>query len=307
MKTQLEEFKILTGKDIEPFLQESVRFINTDYPVIVNFFSGNIRKVESSIIKRFTQLKFELGEIFEAFQRNKQSMEHSFYWDLLETVEEIDSKLEYLDNINRWSRSSLSSIAYTNSIRKQHTLRQNQNIERVAEEYLGVSNISDWYKIAFTNHLEEEDYDSEGGNSLVIELDRQTTTKLKVTSVVDTLYGKSIYGKDLYKKLSFSNDDLQVLDYNSTLLQAIDILISLKRNGNPDYPELGLQSQLMVGSNRTSLNFPIIERDLRNVFSTDDTLKDFQLTSLTKDQDNVLIDFQVYTRLNELQELTTTI
>ena len=307
MSTLLENFKILTGKDIEPFLKESIRFINNDYRVIVDFYSGDSVSISSQYIKNFVLLKHSLQEVIEAFQRNKDSMTHSYYWDLLEVVEQIDSKLEYLDNINRWSRSSLTDMSYTSSIRKQHTLKQDQTLERVAEEYFGTSNIDDWFKVAFTNHLEEEDYDREGGNDLIIQLDQQTTTKLKITSVVDVLYGKSIYGKDIYNKLTLVSDDLQVLDYDKTLLQSVDILIKLKRNDNPDFPELGLQSQLMVGSNRATLNFPIVTRDLQTNFRTDDSLKDFQLSNLSREQDNTTVNFTVYTRLNELQELTTVI
>lgn len=307
MTVGLESFKSLTGMDIEPFLRESSRFLSTDYSSILDFYSGDVKSVEPKVLKSFENLKFTLREVFEAFQRNRGSMFHSFYWELLETVEEIDSKLEYLDNADRWSRASITDTGYTNLIRKQHTLKQNQTLENVAEEYYGTANISDWTKIAQTNHLSEEDYSQEGGNNLIIELDQLITTNLKVDSVVDILYGKSVYGKDIYKKLQFVSDDLNVLDYDHTLNQSVDILINLKRNSNPDFPELGLQSQTIIGTNRSILNFPIITRDLKNCFSTDDSLKDFQLVSLTREQDNTSLTFKVYTRLNELLELTRTV
>jgi hypothetical protein len=285
----------------------SKEFFRGDYQTIVDFFSGNTRKVSSSVIKRFTSMKLELSEVFEAFQRNKQSMSHSYYWEILEVVEEIDSKLTYLDNINRWSRSSLTSVAYTSSILKQHTLQQNQSLEKVAVEYYGPQSVEQWLNIALTNHLREDDYDQEGGISLNIELDGQVSTGLKLTSVVDVLYGKSIYGKDIYQRLTITGDDLQVLDYDSTLLQSVDILVNLRRNSNPDFPNLGRQTQLLVGSTRASFNFPIVDRDLKTVFASDDSLKDFQLTKLERVEDNVTISFQVYSRLNELQQLTRNI
>jgi hypothetical protein len=145
------------------------------------------------------------------------------------------------------------------------------------------------------------------GKGLILKGKRFNITGLKLTSVVDVLYGKSIYGKDIYQRLTITGDDLQVLDYDSTLLQSVDILVNLRRNSNPDFPNLGRQTQLLVGSTRASFNFPIVDRDLKTVFASDDSLKDFQLTKLERVEDNVTISFQVYSRLNELQQLTRNI
>lgn len=303
----LEEFESLTGKNIKKLFQDSLNFFSYDYQIIVDYYSGRSSKIDSQPFTNLEQLQLQKSNIFEAYHSHSRMMKDSRWWDLLEFVEEIDNRLETLKNINRWSRSSITSTGYSPNIQIEHTLTQNETLENVAKNILGLSNPQDsWVDIALSNNLEEEDYDTQGGNDLLLETNRTVNLGIQVNSVVDYISGKSIYGKDIYRKIQFvsdddGNDDLQVLGYDETVVQSVDILANLKKNDNPDFPTLGLQSSVTIGGNRAMLNFPVIVRQLTETFSSDDTLKDFQVDLLSLEQDNLSIDYQVKTRLNELQ------
>jgi len=179
----------------------------------------------------------------------------------------------------------------------QYTLKQNQTLERVASDVLGKSQ-EGWFDVAIENKLTEEDYSMEGGNNIELKFSN-VNQGVEINSVVDVMIGKSIYGKDVYRKIQIENEDLKVLNNDETILQAVDILINLKKEDNPDSPNSGLQSAIIIGSNRASLNFPIIERQLTETFNTDDSLQNFSLKELRIDQDSALVDYEVQTRLNE--------
>src|SRR5690606_30604404 len=119
--------------------------------------------------------------------------------------------------------------------------------------------------------------------------------------------GKSIYGKDIDRNFAFKDNDIRVLGPDETIMQAVEILSTLKKNDNPTYPYLGLQSSLTVGANRAILNFPVIFKQMSEAFSTDDTLKNFNITRLNVEEDALHIDFTVETRLGELIEKTIVI
>jgi hypothetical protein len=91
-----------------------------------------------------------------------------------------------------------------------------------------------------------------------------------------------------------------VLGYDDTIRQAVDILVNLKKNDNPDNPNHGLQSGLVAGTNRALFNFPVIIRQKSQDFANDDTLKNFRIINLSRDQDNMMMDYEVQTRLNEV-------
>jgi hypothetical protein len=67
---------------------------------------------------------------------------------------------------------------------------------------------------------------------------------------------------------------------------------------------LGLSEDLVVGSNRSSFALPVIQRQLTNLFNTDDTLMNFEIKSITIDTDELFITFVINTVRGNLQENT---
>ena len=296
----LREFKEITSKDVELFFRKSVSFFSIEYKTIVAYYSGNTTSITSKPFATFEKLKKECREIFETFHLHSRQLNNVKWWLLIEQLENIDSRFATLNNIDRWSRSSLTKVAYDPTIQVQYTLKQNQTLERVTQDVLQSSNNDAWVQLAIDNDLTEEEYSPEGGVDLTLKFPK-INRGLKVNSVVDSMIGKSIYGKDFDKKLQFEvgGNDLKILGYDETIKQAVEILILLKKNDNPDFPTEGLQSSVVVGGNRAALNFPIIIRQQTETFNTDDSLKNFTINSINIQDDNVFVDYQVQTRLNE--------
>lgn len=303
--TIFDDFKKLTNKDIETFFNKTVKFFRTDYVLLVGYYSGKLTQISSKVFERLDSLQLDLDDMFEKYHLHSSSMKDIRYWELLEQIEEVDNRIKTTRNINRWARSSVTNVAYSPTIQLEYTLSQNQTLENVSRDVLEQPGYQDdWFDIAMRNILEEEDYDLEGGQTLQLELDKTVNLGIIINSVVDCLAGKSIYGKDIYRKLSFENEDIKVLSYDDTIEQAVSILIGLKKNDNPDYPYLGLQSTVVVGGNQALLNFPVVIRQLTETFQSDDTLKEFQINTIKLEQDNLLSEFQVKTRLNEIYKNT---
>jgi len=297
----LQEFQAISSKDIKSFFERCLSFFSGGYSAIVAYYSGRLKTISSEPFQTFEMLKKERDLMFTAFQDHSRQLNNSKWWLVLEQLEAIDSRLNTLSNINRWSRSSATKVAYDPSINVSYTIRENQTLERISQDILKNDNPNDdWLDIAIENDLTEEDYSASGGTELQLKFPKINTGQ-QIQSVVDVMNGKSIYGKDLDQKLQFDpiTEDLKVLGYDETVLQSVNILTLLKRNDNPDFPGQGLQSAVVVGSNRALLNFPVIIRQMTATFATDDSLKNFQVTLIDLNQDNVQISYEVQTRLNE--------
>jgi hypothetical protein len=298
----LQEFKKITGQDIESFFAGCAIFFNANYNRIVAYYSGTSKIPEKGAFEQFEELERRCEDFFVLYQQMASRLNSLKWWVVLETLEEIDLRFKTLRKINKWSRSSLDNVSYDPAIIATYALKPQQTLERVAQDILGKLNpTDDWVDIALTNKLEEEDYTPAGGVNLQLTFPK-INRGIQIAAVVDIMNGKSIYGKDIYRKTMFENDDLKVLDYDATILQAVEILAALKKNDNPEFPADGLQREVTIGGTRAMLNFPVIGRQMSETFATDDSLKNFQITDMVIDQDNLLINFQVQTRLNETQE-----
>lgn len=301
----LEDFKKITGKDISRYFTTALTFFSTDYNDITNYFSGITDSITSKPFQNFEALEQANKEVFETFKLHSKQFTNLKWFLLIEQIEEIDNRLKTLRKINKWSRSSLTKVAYDPSFSVQYTLKQNQTLENLSAATGSNNPNDDWANIAISNRLREEDYTPEGGTNVTLSLNK-TRGNFTISSIVDVIQGKSIYGKDVYKKIQWEvtdgNLNLKVLDNDATILQAVNILANLRKNDNPDNPNAGLQPNIVAGSNRAAFNFPIIIRQMTQTFAGDDTLKNFIVNNISIDQDNFTCDFTIQTRLGEVIE-----
>jgi hypothetical protein len=108
----LSEFKKITGKDISSYFSNAVSFFNGDYITIVDYYSGNTSSISSEPFANFKVIQKQNKDILESFKEHSRQFNNLKWWLLIEQIEEIDSRLATLSNINKWSRSSLSIVGY---------------------------------------------------------------------------------------------------------------------------------------------------------------------------------------------------
>lgn len=303
----LEEFQQITSTDVQSYLTDALNFFSTSYNRIVSFYSGQQSTVSQADFTSFSNLQTETENMLAVFRLQGQALKNLKFWILLDHVEDIDSRLSSLAKINKWSKSSLTFVGYDPAQQAAYTLKAHQTLERVASDILNLPTPDDdWYDIAINNQLTEEEYTVDGGTT--VQLSFPTVNNgISINSVVAVMIGDAILGRDFQKKIQFANNDLVVLDGPDTVNQSMYILAALKQNDNPDFPTLGLQSSVIVGGNRAQLNFPVITRQITQVFASDDSFKSFSIQNLSVKGTVLTLAFQVSTRLNETQTGTIAI
>ena len=295
MRDLFYSFQKITNFNIRDYIDKATLFFQNDYYQIENFISGKISSISPQPFITLKELQKENKEIFSIWQLNRNKLNSTEWFDLLDIIEGFDSRILTTLNLNKWLRTANNNFGSDNSVAVTKTLSQNETLERVAQTFYGSADTEGWVKIAKSNNLSELDYTIEGGKEVTVKGTQVNYTNL-LTSIVDVINGKSIYGLDLDKKLQFINDDLKTLSYEDTIVQAVSILISLKQNDNPDEPSNGIQSSIIIGTNRNILNFPIIIRQMSETFASDDSLVDFKVENISIVEDKVSIDITVSTR-----------
>ena len=192
-----EEFQTITGYDLQSYFQNALQFFNTDYVTIVNFYSGYTSSISSQPFQNLQNLQQQNDQVFAIWKDCSSQFNNLKWFLLLEQIEEIDSRLATTENINKWARSSLSNVSYDPSFTLDYILAQNQTIENVAQTVTGSDTPEDdWMQIALDNVLTEESYTNSGGNDLKISF-QKSNRNFQISSVVDVIKGKSIYGQRL--------------------------------------------------------------------------------------------------------------
>lgn len=300
MKDLVESFQEKTQYNLEVYFINVESFIKKNYSKIIEFYSSQ-KNANSSIRDSFLILESLLREsntILSIIQNYSDSLDSRF-WDVVELVDDIKLNLLYIQNTPKWLRSSLSKGRYSYGVENEELLKQRETLELLSKR-LGSSNKeTDWTYIALRNDLPEEGYTSEGGIDLIIQYFNRLSLSLE--SVVDSnIIGQKVYGRDLSKKIQFLDDDLEILTYKETIFQAVSILVNLRQGDNPEFIEDGIQSSLIIGSNKNSLPYQILLRQLYSTFQKDDTLKSLRIVELKSLQDSLTLTLEVETRINEI-------
>jgi len=300
----LEKFKDITRYDLEKYLLAYDIFISDNLSPIIGYYSGTSPMVPSSQLKFLNNLINESQVLDQVINSNRNGFKTNDFWDLLELVDNIKLTLVTILNTPKWSRSSTTNGHAISKVETDVILKQRQTIEMMTGSTLGFADEhQSWYDIAIRNDLREEAYTPEGGTKLNVTT--SNSQSFEVNSVVDILSRETIKGKDVLKKITWDDNDLKVLSGDDAFMQTVNILVNLKKGDNPEFIEDGLNKNLAAGQNINSVSYPILIRQLTEIFNGDDTISDWNLTSIEKVQDGVFVELEITSKSGELFNLDT--
>lgn len=284
--------------NIQTFLDLYSYFVQNNLQLINSYFQDSSVAPDRSSFDFLNRLTQQSQEINNLVKLNKSFFLRIDDWELLDFLEEINTKLETINNADKWLRSSLTQTSWKgNVIQTNFTLGDKQSLEDVSTLTYGADTAQDdWMRIALENDLRELDYSTKSANQIKLTKVNQTSPTYFLYSIVDNLTNEKLYGLDLQQKLAFDvTGDLTVLSYNDTVVQAVKILIALKKGDMPEFPGIGVDQTVSVGSNFGRLRYTAIVRQLQDTFATDDSLRNFKVINISYDNADLTITYNVDT------------
>lgn len=284
-----DKLKQILGVDIQNLLMRSTSFLSNHFKDFEEFYSGT-SSIEVSVVQESELLHREIKDSLLLVGQFKHQLLGTNYLEVLEVLEDLESKFTVLKKLPKWLRCTYyKEGSWSNQVSVEVQIGPNQSLESVLRELKGSDET--WWETSLHNLLSEKDYSQKGGGVVKILSDvRRNTTSL--TSVIDVINSTTVYGKDFTKDLEFVNEDLDTVTGEDCLLQSLNILVGLRKNDNPTFPELGIQKELILGINRNTLNLPITQRQVRETVLSDDTFVDFKIIKTNFEEDKLFIEFE---------------
>lgn len=299
VQIDFSKFKKVTGYNILGFFQNYDTFMSSYYQAIINYYNGG--SLNQNAFFALDNLIKEVSKIEPLFRINTNGLDTIDMWELLDLFSEAQVKLLTIKRSGKWLRSSRLN---TNAIGTQidRVQSQNETLEMMADSLGYNEPQDDWKNISIDNQAIEEDYTTEGGVIFTIIL--QNNFNIGLENIVDFTVGKNVLGKDIYRKITFENNDLKTVEFEEALDQSFAIKIQVQKNSIPEFPEYGVDNEL-VGSNVAAISYPSLFRDLLNLFKQDERWSEVNLLNIDRDQDSVFLSFEAKSILK--QSLVTNI
>jgi hypothetical protein len=292
-----DEFYNITGIELKDFYTRLIDFLTNDQVNIINYYSGVIKTVPSDSIKILDSLLKECKSLLIELSLHIDILNNVYWWDLQENLQEIETNLDKIKQISLFLRSNTNKEL--GSIVSQ-PISYNETVETILDDKFNYNDPQNQSQnVLIKNNYIEEDYSPDSGISIDIS-STPTSNLFQLNSILDNdIQGEKLYGYDINRKITFEDNDLQVLEPKDTMLQTISILTSLLKKNNPEFPKDGLDLGLLVGTSVGSLSFPTILRQLVSLFKTDDTISSFSVVDIKTKGDRVEMEFEVTTVYGE--------
>lgn len=292
--TNAEKFYNATKIDIAGFFHDVINFLNDDYPSILSYYGGG--DLPASSFKTLDNLLSRSERIDAAFRNFSDLMTTMDMWDLLDTFEDTWGQLLTVNNTGKWMRSSRVG-RYDGKFYLERSLSDFENFEQVSESVGSDDPQNDWEDIAVRNLIEEEAYSPRNGGP-IFKISLSTTANFGIDTVVDSLTGNNILGKDIDKQFHFEDNDVATVMYKKAIDQSIDTIMNTLKGDIPEFPEDGVSNEF-VGSNVAAIQYPTLFRNLSTMFAKDDRFVEVNLLSLTRQDDYIIMKINVKTVNND--------
>lgn len=300
-----DEFKNITGFDLEDYFRRFTEFVSNDSQEIMNYYSGLTENLDRDAFGEYESLVKEADSVINLFDLNMERFNTVDFWILMEFADDIKIKLETIGNFSKFSRSSVKKESFSNEVSIPTSTRDNETIEEMMTRFGSTDRDNDWVDVALSNAIIQEDYTLDGG--VVLNINFKNNSRFIINSVIDNPDGDTIKGKDIDKYLQFVDNDLKILGFDDTLQQNMEILVNLKKNDNPEFPQYGIDKTLVLGMSLKAVALPSLVRQIFQTFSTDDIVKQVQLLRTTIDQDSLHMDLNIVIQSGQEQKRTLSV
>jgi hypothetical protein len=288
--TSAEKYYNITKIDIQQFFQDTVDFINEGYPSILSYYEGGDLPADS--FKVLDDLLVRAESIDAAFFNFSDQMKTLDMWDLLDTFEDSWGQLLTINNTSKWMRSSRVG-RYDGKFYLERALKDFENFEQVASSVGSNDPQNDWEEIAVSNFIIEEDYSPRSGGP-IFKISLSSSANFGIQTVVDSLVGERILGKDVDKRFYFANNDLAIVEYKDAINQTIDTIMNTLKGDIPEFPEDGVSNEF-IGTNVSAIQYPTLFRNLSTMFAKDDRFIEVNLLSLSRKDDYIIMKIKIKT------------
>lgn len=280
MESIVIEFQKVTKYPLVEFLAQYRNFMLNSYPEIDRYFSGETASIDNAHLIALKNLTTECGNCMSQFKNFANKFDKCGYWELIEYIGNLEDTIEKINKLPKFRRTSLTKRGYQAVVQVSADVGGFRTMEDVANVVQNLNRDNyNWVDLMLSNDLNEGDWEIDKLTPLNVLINN--TVDVVVTTILDQPIGKRIYGKDINRKVTFVDNDLDIKIWQDNIEQKCDILLSLKRGDVPENMLFGQNAELTIGVTSKSFSYPELVKNLQNTFLQNDL---FQYVEITKFQ-----------------------
>lgn len=268
------EFESITKFRLLDYLVDLRDFLQNDYSEVYNYYSGKSETINVEKLGRLTDLLSRSNDLTRTFQTFSGKLGNVGYWELQQYLQDLKDTLERISKLPKYCRTSKTCRGYKPYIQARVDIGGMKTIQDIAQQAGSVTES----ELIMNNDLQEQDYEIDKLSQIDLLVNNENS--IVVTTIMDSPVGKRIYGRDINRKISFSDNDLAIVEYEENVEQKCDILLGLNKGDVPEYPNFGLTFR---PQGMAHYNYAELISDIRENFAQNDLFDDVNVIDIISD------------------------
>lgn len=295
------EFENITKFALLDYFEEYRDFMQDDYTYMSAYYSGSVEGIDGDITNRYKDLKAKSKNLLQTFINFSHRLSNCGFWELQQYCQDLNDVLEKIEKLPKYYRTTKTNRGYMPFVQVQSSVGAMRTPQDLAQQIdsTGVSELS----LILDNDLQELDWEIDKLTPV------QATVNNGVNIVVETILEQpveeKIYGKDINRKITFKDNDLDVMQYQNNVEQKCDILLTLNKGDVPEWPAFGRNR--LEGNTAANYNYVQLLTDLQNTVLQDDLFASVTITDITGDNGTIQVTCEIRTKYSYSTSKTITI
>ncbi len=283
------EFQNITKFELYQYFKDYSNFLQSDYSEVYSYFSGKVESVDNSKLTTLSNLLDRSNNLTRIFQEFAGKLGNVGYWELQQYCQDLKDTLERISKLPKYCRTAKTCRGYKPYVQVSENIGGMKTIKDLSEQ---LGNGITENELILNNDLEEGDYEIDQLSSITALVENQVN--IVVSTIMEQPIGRRIYGRDIKRKISFKNNDLQIVEYEDNIEQKTNILLELNKGDVPEIPSFG--KTVISGSTYNGYNYGSLVSDLRENFLQNDLFEDISVENIDYKDNDLYITVNIQTK-----------
>lgn len=270
------EFENITKFALLDYLIKYRNFLQNDYSDIYAYYSGSVETINVEKLNTLSELLSLSNDLILTFQTFSGKLGNVGYWELQRYCQDLRDTLERIKKLPKYCRTAKTSRGYKPYVQVGGEIGGMKTVQDLANQ-LGEMNENE---LIINNDLQEQDYEIDKLKEIRALVNNKSD--VIVTTILEQPIGRRIYGRDINRKISFTDNDLSIVEYEDNVEQKCGILLELNKGDVPEFPNFG--KNLSSGSLLNKINYAELILDIRENFEQDDLFEDVNIIDISADK-----------------------
>lgn len=282
------EFENITKFELLQYFTDYSDFLQNDYSEVYAYYSGNSESIDNAKLTTLSTLLNKSNNLTRIFQEFAGKLGNVGYWELQQYCQDLKDTLERISKLPKYCRTAKTCRGYKPYVQVSEDIGGMKTIADLADQ---LGNITE-NELILNNDLEEGDYEIDKLSSVTALVENQTN--VVVSTIMEQPIGKRIYGKDIQRKIDFSDNDLTIVKYENNVEQKAEILLEINKGDVPEIPNFG--KTVVSGQTYSGYNYGELMSDLQDNFLQDDLFDSVTISDIDYDNGDLYATVKIQTK-----------